>query len=651
MAGETKSYISKVTLPSVGTTGITYYLKDEEARDMISGGISFNIVWTAADYASSTAPTVEKLATIPAGTEVAYNNGESTATGTLIATKDTKAIFYLIYSKTQAGNLDVYNEYVTVTNSTTDPVTYFWEKIGDTQIDLSNVVTDVTLNPQTTTIHNPGTPSTDSVIGANSTFTITQPTIKLETGATAGTGVIGVATGITSVTNPTISLSAETTSGTGRQQYVQSVATKKISATASGGSVSASGDNVTAVTGYANPTTDEVLGSGTQYTVTQPTVALSTGATAGTGVISVATGIGNATTKYLSASASGTTVGANGTATAVTGYANPTTTSAASSVTPSNENLDTTTIYGVQNSTTSVIGVQSSTTTASKATVGTATSQTTATGGSTASTSNTDFLKGISVSNETLIFGAATLNTQTTSIPNVSFSDVTVPIKNTSSTTVPIKASSSTTVATGTTSAAGTGDAVVVDVSVGDIVTVLTGLGTPSTKTVLTGVQVTAQPTITLTANNSNADGRITYVQAQGTANTTNIKATASGTAVSHTSDDLVDALTGLGTASTDTVLGTSSTFSVTPPTVTVATGTTGDTDVVVSGTTKYMAGSASGTAVTPTTTNIKATASGANTAWNNKDAVNAITSINTTDATVLNNTTTLTVVKGGASE
>lgn len=34
------SYISKIKLPS----GSTYYFKDEEAREMIAAGITFNIV-------------------------------------------------------------------------------------------------------------------------------------------------------------------------------------------------------------------------------------------------------------------------------------------------------------------------------------------------------------------------------------------------------------------------------------------------------------------------------------------------------------------------------------------------------------------------------------------------------------------------------
>lgn len=84
-----------------------------------------------------------------------------------------------------------------------------------------------------------------------------QPTIALATGATAGTGVISVATGISSAAT----------------------------------SVNAS-DTVTAITALGTPTTAAAL-TGVKMTA-QPTVALATGATAGTGVISVATGIDSA---------------------------------------------------------------------------------------------------------------------------------------------------------------------------------------------------------------------------------------------------------------------------------------------------------------------------------------------------------------------
>ena len=398
--------VSVIQLPS----GNDYYVKDADARaaideleQRIAGGMGFKIVWTQADWESSTAPTSAKLATIPAGVVVHYNSGASTATGTLAAGNSTLGNFYLTYSNTQVGSKDYFNEYATISENQV----YTWEKIGDTQVDLTGVVTDVSIN---TSGH------TDTVIGTDSTFTITQPTITL---------------------------TANASTANGRLKYVEDVTggstspTKvHLSASASGGAVSASGDSVTAVTGV------------------------------------------------------------------------------------STAKLATTTVTGV-NGSTNITPIESRT------------SQTTADGTGTASSTNTDWLKGVSVSSETLVIGAATMDTQTTysaGAPRASLA-------------VPTAAASATTVATGGTTTSGSG------------------------------------------------------------------------------------ATVATGSSGTDTVLGTASTFSVTNPSITISTsGSTGPevvgdvSDITVSPTYKYMSGSASG----------------ANTAWNNKDSV-----------TVLKSNTTLNVTKG----
>lgn len=169
--------IDRITLPS----GNTYYIADREIRDVvdtlsqaIAGGVSFVIAWDG-----TSAPVV---ANIPAGVVVTYQGTDYT--GTLSTSSAQAGAFYLVKSATQAGGtLDKYDEYVSVGAEGSKT----WEKIGDTQIDLTNVVTGVSLTKQT-----------DTVIGTDATFTITQPTVALSTGATAGTGVISVATGITS---------------------------------------------------------------------------------------------------------------------------------------------------------------------------------------------------------------------------------------------------------------------------------------------------------------------------------------------------------------------------------------------------------------------------------------------------------------------
>lgn len=372
--------IEKITLPS----GNSYWIADREIRDVvetlsqtIAGGVSYNISWDG---------TSEPVLTqIPEGVTVTYN-GQS-YTGTLAADSATPGAFYLVKSGTQVDGKDVYDEYVPVGESGSK----VWEKIGDTQIALNDVVTDVSLTKQT-----------DTVIGTDATFTITQPTISLATGATAGTGVVSVATGISSA------------NATG------------------GGAAWNSKDIKTVVTSYPG----------------------------------------------------------------VTG-------SAASSVTPTTKKLATTTVTGVSGSTTPSV-VQGRT------------SQTTATGGATASTTNTDWLKGVSVTNKVLTFGAATPATQTTYSANAP-----------AQITVPTAAANATTVATGATTTSGSGADIVTDVEVGETVTVLTGLGTPNTASVIgsAATLTNTQPTITVTPT------------------TTNIKATASGANTAWNNKDSVTVL------------------------------------------------------------------------------------------------------------
>lgn len=505
--------ISKIKLPS----GSVYDIKDATARDLIAGGIRFIIAWDG-----TSTPVV---ANIPKGVVVKYNG--TSYTGTLEVTDTSAGEFYLVKSSTtpSAQTMDVYDEYVVVRPDADDSSTWFWEKIGDTQINLSDVVTDVTLNKQT-----------DTVIGSDATFTITQPTIQLQTGATAGTGVISVVTGISTAT--------------------------------------ATGDEVTAVTGYGSPTTQTVL-TGVKVT-TQPTVALAQNDDSATGRAQVVTAVTPTTTNIKATAESGNVAwNSKDQVTAVTGYASPTSETFVKSVSSTTKALTTTSITGVSGSTT-----------ASKA--ASATSQTTATGSTTASAVNTDILKGASVENEVLTLGAATLNTQTTT--QQTFSDVTVPI-----------AGTATTVATGKVAASDTnGDNVVTAASAGTSGSAMTGLGTPSTDTVIgsDSTFTVTQPTVKLATGAAAATGVISV--ATGVTPTSKyLSATASGTAVG--ANGTASALTGLGDPSTDTVLGSTSTITV-----------------------------------TPATTNVKATASGANTAWNSKDQV-----------TVLTDSTSITVTKG----
>lgn len=401
--------ISKITLPS----GTTYDIKDSVAREAISGGVSFIIAW-----AGTSTPIV---ADIPAGVVVTYQ-GQS-YTGTLAATDAVPGAFYLVKSASTPSSetLDIYDEYVPV--GTDEQKT--WEKIGDTIANISDLVKNVTLNKQTTEfVTGYSSPTTDSVIGSDATFSVTQPTITV----TPSTTYLG--------------------------------------ATASGANTAwNSKDEVTAVTGYDSPTTDTFVKS-----------------------VSAETG----------------------------------------------KNLVTTTITGVSGSTT-----------ASKATA--ATSQTTATGASTASSSNSDWLKGVSVSNEVLTFNAVTPNTQTTT--QFTFNDV----------TVPTAASTATTVATGATSTTGTGDAVVTGVTVGSSASAITGLGSPTTDKVIgsSATFTVTQPTVALASGASSGEGKVSVA-------TGITSATATGGNVAWDSKDQVTAITGLGTASKAAALNDTTSITVT---------------------------------------------------------------------------------------
>lgn len=514
--------IDKVRLPSYNAlTGQgEYYVADRELRNafdalsgIVSGGVTFIIAWDG-----TVAPTV---ANIPAGVKVYYTtSGSDTTTeyiGTLTAASAQPGAFYLVKSVTSPdlaatnNSIDIYDEYVRIQTGT-DPATYSWEKIGDTQLNLNDIVVNASLTKQT-----------DTVVGTDATFTITQPTVALST---------------------------ESSSATGRVKVTEPNSTNPITV--------GTNDIVAAVTGLT-PTTTDVVGKDATFTITQPTIGLTANGQTATGRIKYAEDI-TTTKKYLTSSTS-VTSGSNDLVDAVTGYS-PNSDDFIKTVTPTSKYFTKTSITGV-----------SSSTTASKATAGT--SQTTATGSVTNSSSNSDILKGVSVSNGILTFGAATLNTQTTT--QHTFSNV----------TVPVAASSATTVLTGitTTSSSSTVGPFVASVSTTDG-SALTALGDPTTDSVLG-----AGTSFSATTTNSISDSGNAQVVVGASSNLKYLSAAASGANTAWNNQKTVKAITSI-TPVTDNTLGEATTF------------TLNTTD-------KY----------------IKAVASGANTAWNNKDSVTVLTS------------------------
>lgn len=162
---DNRKYLSKFTFPN----GQTYYLKDEEARELFASGGTFIVAWDG-----NAAPDVSK---IPAGVAVSYNG--TAYTGTLAATDESvqRKGFYLVKSGSgDAGKRDVYDEYIVVGEGTGAS----WEKLGSTSIDLSSLGNlaykdDVTLNKGTAV----------SVLGSDATFTTTVNATKKKYKASA----------------------------------------------------------------------------------------------------------------------------------------------------------------------------------------------------------------------------------------------------------------------------------------------------------------------------------------------------------------------------------------------------------------------------------------------------------------------------------
>lgn len=537
--------ISKIQLPSGGV----YDIKDATARQAIAGGVSFIIAW---DGAST--PVVSG---IPAGVTVIYN--ETSYTGTLDADDATVGAFYLVKSSSQTtgGSLDYYDEYVPVGETGSKS----WEKLGDTQIDLSDVVTGVTLNQQTTNfVTGYSSTSSDKVIGSDSTFSVTDPTISV---TPTTTYVKASASGASTAWNSKDSVTA-----------VTGLTNSNIKATASGGSVAwNSKDQVTAVTGVSASKTyvkasasgantawnskDQVTAvTGVSATKKKLTTTTVTGVSGSTSASSVSTTsqttikplVAATTTNYDStndilkgASVSGETL-------VLGAYVYNSGADSGSGTTLRSSSVQTTNSADTVSSVTVPIAASSATTVATGGL--SETSVSTNVGGTIAidaSASGTDTVIGtdatFTITQPTISLAtdetSATGRVQVAIDASASSTDTVIGTDSTFTVTQP-------TVALATGATAGTG---VISVTTGSSGTD-TVIGTDSTFTI-------TQPTITLATDSSTATGRVQVA-------TGITSATASGTAVAWNSKDEVTALTGLGTPSTSAGLNTSTSLTVT---------------------------------------------------------------------------------------
>ena len=543
-------WISKITLPS----GNTYTLKDPVAWDgtitgslqqqidqlsqQIAGGVSFIIAWDG-----SATPVV---ANIPAGVKVKYNGTEYT--GTMSADSAQPGAFYLVKSSSDAGQSDVYDEYFPVgqTGSKT------WEKIGDTQIDLSDIVTDVTLNQSTTNfLTGLGTASTSNVIGENATIKINSVTVTV----------------------------AESTSS-GDVQVVKDGTTTYYKFNATGANTAWNNkDNVAAVTGFdGDPTTDTFVKSVSAETGKN----LVTSTVAGSNAI---TGVTDNTSNLVTASA-------------------------ITSITANTSKLATTTIYGVGATTVNAVNLSSTTnqTTATGSwTIITPPSENDANNNNNPDI-NENLLANIRVTSETLIFSAASLTTQSTS--QYAFDTVAVPVKNSNSTTVATGSLSTTggstvatglaapttaafatgalaangsgatimtsttktsakfisastiTFATGETSTTGSGAAVVTGVTIGTTASAITALPGFTTKSAIGSAATftVTQPTIALSSSNTATTGYNAFLTA---VTKTYLSATGSAS-VGWSNKATVSAVTGYASPTSSAGLNTGTSITVT---------------------------------------------------------------------------------------
>lgn len=303
--------ISKITLPS----GTTYNFKDEVARQAAAAGVSFVI--------STDAGSTPK--------DVQWESGGTTITGTLVASSSTSGAFYLVPATTPAGK-DIYAEYVTIKNGND----YFWEKIGNTDIDLS-ALGDLAYKDNATGNYTPeGSVSQPTFSGNSMTSegsftpsgTVSQPTFTGTEGnvTVSGTpvGSISVGTGSANYT-PSGSVAAPTITVT------PATATKYVASSASGGGLVTAGSAASCTlpvleTSVSNETlvlswTDGSFTANTPTSVTLPTFSSQTivsGITSATSSDPVFTGNG------VDLKFTGTTMSSNGTFTPAGSVSQPT---------------------------------------------------------------------------------------------------------------------------------------------------------------------------------------------------------------------------------------------------------------------------------------------------------------------------------------
>lgn len=289
--------ISKITIPNGSGGTITYDIKDAVARAAITAGLTFHIAVDAA--------------TTPRG--VTWDDGGTTITGTLDPDNTTTG-FYLVPSSHTATK-DSYDEYVTViiggSGTEQDPYQYAWERLGNTEIDFTNLASYLD-----TTV----TPTKDEVLGSATTFSNSSSSVTFTGGGTdtfvksypgatskmSTTSVLGVKSNTTTASKATAGTAvsvAKVASSATNVSYVGNASTTSVLATASVngeiltfGAASVSQGSVTGTNGTASitPYSFEDVTVPIQADA-ETTVATGSLASNGAGA-TVMTGLGTATT-------------------------------------------------------------------------------------------------------------------------------------------------------------------------------------------------------------------------------------------------------------------------------------------------------------------------------------------------------------------
>ena len=456
------NYISKIKLP----TGNIYEIKDLEARQMLQNGIKFEICWDG-----SSAPDITK---IPAGVSVTYNS--TTYTGTMSANSADILTFYLVKSKMFASNYgidnpnDVYDEYVAIGeyDPNSNPVkNKSWEKIGDTNFDFSALGA---LAYKDTVTLNKG--AGDLALGVDTTFTASSSDVTFSEAPNSKIEVFGYNTTFTA------SPSSVSFSGGSTAHVLGTNATF----TAAPSSVS-----------FAAHTTKNALGTGATFTTTV-----------------------NPSTTNIAATASGAAASTT-TTSAVTGYANPASSSFLTGITPSSAKMVKTTITPVGSTTTA-----SAVTKTDSKLATTSIPNVTSTGSASTWAFNMDQTDAemlvISGSNGTAPTLGTAITAATGSVTSSGNGATIVTSVSATNKTVAV-AGSEVNVATGAVTSSGTGDSILTGVS-STSDTAITGLGTPSTATVVTGVSISSQPTISISNNAAAGDGVVSVMTGISSAST-----------------------------------------------------------------------------------------------------------------------------------